>query len=605
MKPVTLVQPPFANIDSPSVGLSILKAILNRSNIETKIVYTNLLLAKKITVALYDDIALSMGVDLLGEWIFSSYAYPSASRKHKELEKNMKGRKILIPILGRSLIFEDVLEVKNTIGDYLEQCIDLILRENPKIVGFSTMFQQTCASIAMANKLKQTMPEIITVLGGANCSKPMGEALLEISPSIDYVFSGEADIEFVKFCSNILKNNIPKERFIDCSPIDNLNSLPYPDFFDYFEQRNQLGIDFEINQIRFESSRGCWWGERSQCLFCGLNACNIKYRQKTPERVRREIEYLVNTYQADHIQATDTILPKDFPSTVFETFEKPARLKSIYYEVRPNLSFKELYLLKSKGVTALQPGIESLNNNLLKAMKKGLTAENNIRFLRDFKTLGIRPDWNILYAIPGEKKEDYEDMIQLIPQITHLPPPLFLGPLNPQRYSPLFNEHEKYGIKNLRPERAYNSIFPDEADVENLALYFSGDFETIFKGKLKERFSSLLDNWLKLWKNKSPPIVHLVMIDRKNGFIQDTRPITSEDERVQVLGYSYFKILKKFREPMVESKVRTFIESNKLDSQFEELIDWKFILKIDSKWLSIVNEPIRVIELRESLSAKN
>ena len=34
-----------------------------------------------------------------------------------------------------------------------------------------------------------------------------------------------------------------------------------------------------------ESSRGCWWGEKFHCTFCGLNGAGMKYRSKSPERV--------------------------------------------------------------------------------------------------------------------------------------------------------------------------------------------------------------------------------------------------------------------------------------------------------------------------------
>jgi len=30
--------------------------------------------------------------------------------------------------------------------------------------------------------------------------------------------------------------------------------------------------------LLFETSRGCWWGERSHCTFCGLNGLDLAYR---------------------------------------------------------------------------------------------------------------------------------------------------------------------------------------------------------------------------------------------------------------------------------------------------------------------------------------
>ncbi|MFX1511265.1 MAG: RiPP maturation radical SAM C-methyltransferase [Promethearchaeota archaeon] len=608
MKTVVLVQPPFADIGLPSIGLSTLKEILKYYDIESKILYANLVLAEKVSSTLYRGISLSFSGYLLGEWIFSSYAFPSGDSKQKKYIEKTKDITVTDPLSGKPLSINDFLKVKNLLGVYLNEVVNLILKEKPKIVGFSTIFHQTCASIAIANNLKKVNPDLITVLGGGNCSKPMGEALLEISPSIDYIFSGEADTEFLKFCSRILKNKAPKKRFIECVPIEDMNSLPYPDYFDFFEQKERYRIKLDVNALCLESSRGCWWGEKTHCLFCGLTLCNMKYRKKKPDRVKEEISYLVDKYKVEYIQTTDCIMPREFPSTLFEKFKKPAGLKSIFCEVKPILSFKELFILKSRSVNSFQPGLESLNDHLLKILKKGLNAANNIRFLRDCRTLAIRPDWNMLYGIPGEKEKDYEDMINIIPYIFHLTPPGYgpsgIGttPLMIQRYSPLFNEFKKYKIGNLRPAEAYSYIFPEKADLQKLALFFDGEFEIVLKNELKDEFFSIINEWLKSWKN-DPPNLFLIKPNEEYCLVGDTRPIATDRRRI--IDNEHYKILKELRKPIVEKKVDAYIQSNNLNSQFEELLNWKYVIKVDNKFLSLLIEPLRVIELEKTLTIKN
>ena len=41
-----------------------------------------------------------------------------------------------------------------------------------------------------------------------------------------------------------------------------------------------------------QSARGCWWGERRHCTFCGLNGSTMAYRSKSPDRLRRELAEL-------------------------------------------------------------------------------------------------------------------------------------------------------------------------------------------------------------------------------------------------------------------------------------------------------------------------
>ncbi len=36
--------------------------------------------------------------------------------------------------------------------------------------------------------------------------------------------------------------------------------------------------------VPYETSRGCWWGQKKHCTFCGLNPLGMNYRAKSPER---------------------------------------------------------------------------------------------------------------------------------------------------------------------------------------------------------------------------------------------------------------------------------------------------------------------------------
>ena len=68
-------------------------------------------------------------------------------------------------------------------------------------------------------------------------TSPMGEALVDIAPMIDYIFSGEADEEFPRFCQDFLgERRLPASKIINCKPIEAMDSVSIPDFDDYFHQ---------------------------------------------------------------------------------------------------------------------------------------------------------------------------------------------------------------------------------------------------------------------------------------------------------------------------------------------------------------------------------
>ena len=55
------------------------------------------------------------------------------------------------------------------------------------LVGFTSMFTQNVASFALARLLKESRPEIVIAMGGANCESPMGEEIARHVPAVDYV----------------------------------------------------------------------------------------------------------------------------------------------------------------------------------------------------------------------------------------------------------------------------------------------------------------------------------------------------------------------------------------------------------------------------------
>lgn len=594
MTDIILVSMPFASIYRASVGLSTLTSILKNNYIDAKVLYGNLTFAKHISLELYEDMCQIPFKTLLGEGIFSSHAYSSTSYQDKNLLNLFENGQIVLLPSKKKLTIEDYMKVKNSVEDYLSKLTEMILKRKPKIVGFSSLFQQTCASVAIANILKIANPEIVTVLGGSNCMKPMGESLLKITPSIDYVFSGEADFDFNKFCMNILKGNHPENKFIICAPVEDLNKLPYPDYSDYFEQIKGIGYTGNI-WIGFEGSRGCWWGQKSHCLFCGLNGETLKYRQKKTRRIEDEIQHIVCEYGVGFLQATDNIMPRDFSSGKSAQLKYFKKLKGIYYELRPIFHFNELLDLKDKGIKYIQPGIETLNTRILKLMRKALFASDNIRFLRDCKTIDIYADWNILHSIPGERAKDYVEMLGLIPYLYHLPPPMHAGPLCIQRFSPLYDEAYKYKIKNIRPLKIYSDIFPENANFRDLAHFFDGDYKVAFENQgLKESFMSIITQWQALWREK-PPSLMLGKLNDRHYLVEDTRPISTF--RFQIITRRHFSVLKRCREPVRESEMQRVLKNEELDDIFAELMSWGYIIRLDKKYLSLVNEPMRVKDI--------
>src|SRR5262249_3639259 len=156
-----------------------------------------------------------------------------------------------------------------------------------------------------------------------------------------------------------------------------------------------------------------------------------------------EIKHLYETYPTvDYLQSTDNILDMSYLGTVFPRLAKmtrdPSRPLRFFYEVKPNLKPEQVEAMAAAGVTIVQPGIESFSDEVLKLLRKGCTALGQVQFLKWAYQSDIKAVFNIILRNPGDKVEWYREMMDLLPFVTHLPPPVGIVTMHLERFSPYF-----------------------------------------------------------------------------------------------------------------------------------------------------------------------
>src|SRR3712207_6947805 len=77
------------------------------------------------------------------------------------------------------------------------------------VVGFSSTYQQNAASFALARRLKQRYPGILTVFGGANFDGEMGLELVRAIECVDFAVIGEADTAFPRLLASLQAGEDP------------------------------------------------------------------------------------------------------------------------------------------------------------------------------------------------------------------------------------------------------------------------------------------------------------------------------------------------------------------------------------------------------------
>jgi ribosomal peptide maturation radical SAM protein 1 len=177
------------------------------------------------------------------------------------------------------------------------------------------------------------------------------------------------------------------------------------------------------------------------------------------------------------LSSVDNILDVRHIGSLFPRLRDSELGLQLFYEVKANLRFDQLALLKAGGVGVIQPGLESLDNGVLRLMRKGCTALQNIQLLRWCKELNIAVAWNILGGFPREDPAAYAAMAQLLPSLIHLPPPTACTTIRMDRFSPLFTDSAALGATRVRPKPAYYFIFPfGRHALQRIAYFFDFDY---------------------------------------------------------------------------------------------------------------------------------
>lgn len=579
-----LVVPPFADIDRPPLGASVLAAACRERGLRVTVVHASLMLADLSGYAVYQAVCTLGPNWMAGEQMFVDHAYDP------DLVPEMRDR------------FEQPADIAAkqaalapAIAPFLDAVTERILALRPRIVGLSSAFQQNVAAGAIARRVRAGAPDACIVMGGPNVASPMAEALVDVFPAVDYFFSGEADIVFPDFCEKFIRDGArPANRVIHCAPLFDMRRSPAPDFEDYFVDLRAAQARGDLPQglprmLPLETSRGCWWGAKHHCTFCGLNGTTMAFREKPADYALAEIDMLTTRWGVSRLALADNIMPLRYLTDLLPTLAAREERPRLFYEVKANLSEGQLALMAQAGIDIIQPGIEALSSNLLRLMRKGVSAHQNITLLRACRALDIEVIWNHLSGFPDESPDDYLAVAALVPKIEHLQPPRSFSGIVIDRYSPHFDDAEEFGIAPLTPRDSYRGLYPAAAPLADIAYHFRGSYSTAFldDGEAVATVKGAFARWGESWDKPIPPMLRVVRELPAGIVIADTRAIAREG--LTVISHAADAVLRRFE----RAKSRDGVEGD-IAVIVDDLLARDFLIDHEGKLLSIVTRDIDI-----------
>lgn len=540
---VLLIVPPFHLLKYPSLSLHLLQACAREAGFRVQVLYANMLLASRIGVEAYAKIFDAPVAALAGERFFARCAFglPPLGRRARHMyeanwvigpHKDWRIEPDPFCRGGRKLItLREFQRLEGYAEGYIDSIAKAVTERCYPIVGCSTSFHQTAASVALLNGIKTLRKDTVTILGGANCEGEMARGLASLPSAIDYIFSGESELSFPQFVRDLLAGLRPPSRILYGKPCRNLDALPTPSYAEFYEQQRCFLPPGQAmqNETLCQTSRGCWWGQIHQCTFCGVNGKTMAFRQKSPDRVARELHTLLETCPTKKITMTDSVMPSTYFQDLLPRLAREFQGVSFFYMQKANLSLARLLALKEAGINSIGPGIESLSSRLLALMRKGLQARQNLTLLRNARALDLEIAWDLLWGFPGDDVGAYREMLTLLPLLHHLQPPTAMVHLSVERFSPYFSLPAEFGVRNIRLLSSYKDFLPKGADVKSIAYHFTAEYRSGAHDhpEVIQKLWKELARWRAAWNPKNGgPIQNLKLVRKRASYVLvDTRDL--------------------------------------------------------------------------------
>lgn len=296
------------------------------------------------------------------------------------------------------------------------QFVKLLTEYRPDIVGISCMTPNQNEAYRVARTVKKMLNDPLVILGGVHATF-MHDDILHKQREIDLVVIGEGEITLHEIClayekglsaatladirgiayrdngSVLVTPRREKLEVLDELPLPAFDLVALPDIETYFTLSRDLPI---------LTSRGCPY----KCAFCSTSVMHgQKYRKRDPVKIVDEMEYFRNKYQITNFSVVDDTFTVDKERTKKICYEIIRRNLEIVWGCSARvdtLTHDMIRIMSKAGCRGIFFGIESLDDNILRKIKKGFTARRAVRMVKMALEEGIAVDTSFILGLPGD-----------------------------------------------------------------------------------------------------------------------------------------------------------------------------------------------------------
>jgi radical SAM superfamily enzyme YgiQ (UPF0313 family) len=253
---------------------------------------------------------------------------------------------------------------------------------SPEVAGISVNFMsQALGAFAIAGWLRRHRPDLYIVMGGGLVTSwhQIPELGNPFAGLVDDLIPGPGEEALLKLCA---PGQPPPERPSQFAA----RMLPMDDYLT------------PVPILPYSTANGCWW---RKCAFCPETAERRPYRPLANDFIREDLSRLKKTLRPGLIHFLDDALAPRWLAHLI--YYPPGAPWYGFARITEHLTDPDFVSgLKASGCVMLKLGIESGDQAVLDALRKGTRVEMASRALRTLKSVGIGVYAYLLFGTPAE-----------------------------------------------------------------------------------------------------------------------------------------------------------------------------------------------------------
>ncbi|CAA6605008.1 Radical SAM domain protein [Rhodospirillaceae bacterium LM-1] len=355
----------------------------------------------------------------------------------------------------------EVVIYSQDIHHWPEEHLTAYLDENEfDVVGVSVIagYYQFAKLLKISEAINRSRRRPIYILGGYGPT-PEPEYFLKKTQA-DFIVLGEGEVTAVELLERLSdKRDITDVQGIAWREgnkfsvndrrelIPDLDKLPWPayhlfsmDVYRLARGVNASGTDFFVPVM---SGRGCTF----KCTFC--YRMDTGHRARSPENLVQEMKFLNRDYGITYVGFYDDLLMTSVQHTEAVCKAIIDAKLDMKWNCNGRLNYCTpdlLKLMKQAGCVFINFGIESMDDTVLRNMKKGLRTEQIIKGVEETLAAGINPGLNIIFGNIGDTRETLQKSVDFLLKYDDFAKMRTIRPVTPYPGSPLYYEAISRGL---------------------------------------------------------------------------------------------------------------------------------------------------------------